>query len=503
MKILHLSAECHPAAKVGGLADVVGALPRYQREEGVEASVIMPCYQTPWLRDRAAAARTVCEGVIPAEEGRKTGLEGTERGEQVPARPFRVLQIEEPGLGFDLYAVELEGLFEGEGIYPGPGDPARGVPGEAGHFIAFQRAVLDWVWEERPGFNLLHCHDHHTALVPFMTSRCPRYGDLAQMPTVLTVHNAQYQGRYDWEKTALLPDFDPSDSGLLEWGDTLNSLAAGLKCCWHITTVSPTYLQELGRRSAGLERLFRIERDKSTGILNGIDTREWDPSADPHIHYNYDSGDLENGKERNKAFLLRQTGLPQADAGRVPLISFIGRLVGEKGADLLPDLFADLLDREVPVRFLLLGTGDPALHERFRAMSRWYGEQGSFSAVIDYNEALAHQIYAGSDFLLMPSRVEPCGLNQLYAMRYGTLPVVRSTGGLRDTVTDHSEEGGCGIVFEEFTLEAAAEALDRAVALYSEAGRMGELRRRVMKKDYSWNASAIAYIELYERMTGK
>lgn len=488
MNVLHLSAECHPAAKVGGLADVVGALPRYQAGEGVGASVIIPHYNTPWLRERGPGARTDFEGELPGEGG-------------APARSFRVLHFGEPDLGYELYTVDIGGLFEGEGIYPGPGDPARGVPGEAEHFIAFQRAALEWVLDAAPAFDLLHCHDHHTGLVPFMASRCPRYGRLARLPTVLTVHNAQYQGRWAWEKTALLPDFDPEDSGLLEWGDALNSLAAGLKCCWQITTVSPSYLEELTSRGAGLERLFRHEREKATGILNGIDTRQWDPAADPHIHYNYDAGDLEDGKARNKAFLLRQAGLPQSGAGRVPLVSFIGRLVGEKGADLLPDLFADLLDREVPVRFLLLGTGDPALHERFRAMGEWYGDSGSFSAVIDYNEALAHQIYAGSDFLIMPSRVEPCGLNQLYAMRYGTLPVVRATGGLRDTVADFSEPGGYGVVFEEFTLEAAVEALERALALYGEPGRMQMLRRRAMGKDYSWNASAKEYIELYRSLT--
>ncbi len=484
MDILHLAAECYPAAKVGGLADVAGSLPRYQRKEGVAASVLIPGYGTSWLRER----------------GREVVWSGTVAN----LYHCRIEKITGADLGFDLYTAELPGLFGGGGIYGGT--PSRGgeKAGEAERFIAFQRAALRWMIGGEISFDLVHCHDHHAGLVPFMMTRCPLFGELASVPTVLTVHNAEYQGRYDWEKVALLPAFPPGESGLLEWGDSLNSLAAGLKCCWRFTTVSPTYLRELRRRGSGLERLFEHEKGKSTGILNGIDTGEWDPSRDPSIHRNYGSADAAEGKRANREYLCRQSleGKldPREEAG--PLLSFIGRLVPGKGADLLPDLIADFMNRNANARFLVLGTGNEELEERFRSMREWYGGGASrrFAAVLAYDERLAHQIYAASDFLVMPSRVEPCGLNQLYSMRYGTIPVVRDTGGLSDTVRDLEEPGGYGITFGEFALAPAVKAVERALALHRQAERIEQLRREVMGKDFSWNASARSYINLYNQL---
>lgn len=470
MNVLHLSAECYPAAKVGGLADVAGALPRSLREEGAGASVLIPGYGTPWLKGRNR--ETVFSGIASNRYD------------------FRIQRVE-ADLGFDLFTVDMPGLFEGPEIYGGRGAEA---------FIAFQRAALRWMAEAEPGFDIVHCHDHQTGLVPFMMTRCPVFDSLASIPTVLTVHNAQYQGRYEWDKVALLPAFPPGESGLLEWGDALNSLAAGLKCCWRITTVSPSYMMELRQHGGGLERLFDRERQKSTGILNGIDTREWDPATDPRIARNYTAEDVNAAKKSNREELCRRFGLPPREHPG-PVISYIGRLAREKGADLLPDLVSDFLDRGAEVTFLVLGTGDPALEKRFRGMREWYGgELRRFAAVLEYDERLARQVYAGSDFLIMPSRVEPCGLNQLYSMRYGTIPVVRDTGGLSDTVKDLSGSGGYGITFGPFTLEAGVEALDRALRLYRDTARMKRLRREVMGKDYSWNASARAYINMYNQL---
>lgn len=484
MDILHLAAECYPAAKVGGLADVAGSLPRYQRKEGIAASVLIPGYGTPWLR----------------ESGREVVWSGTVAN----LYDCRIERITGAELGFDLYAAEIPELFGGGEIYGGATSHGGNRTGEAERFIAFQRAALRWIEGRKASFDIVHCHDHHAGLVPFMMTRCPLFDALASVPTVLTVHNAEYQGRYDWGKVALLPAFPPEESGLLEWGDSLNSLAAGLKCCWRITTVSPTYLRELRRRGSGLERLFVQEKRKSTGILNGIDTREWDPSRDPGIHRTYGSADAAEGKRANREYLcwqiLEGSLEPSEDAG--PLFSFIGRLVPGKGADLLPDLIADFMVREANARFLVLGTGNEELEERFRSMREWYGAGRSrrFAAVLAYDERLAHLIYAASDFLIMPSRVEPCGLNQLYSMRYGTIPVVRDTGGLSDTVRDLKEPGGYGITFGEFALEPAVKAVERALALHRQNARMEQLRREVMAKDFSWNASARSYITLYNEL---
>src|SRR5699024_2354014 len=243
----------------------------------------------------------------------------------------------------------------------------------------------------------------------------------------------------------LLPSFDCHKLGLLDWDGQFNALAAGLKCCWQISTVSPTYMKELSQQSSGLEILVRQEQQKYQGILNGIDGQLWDPASDEMLEANYSIDTIERGKKENKDALCRQFGL----ASHHPVFSFIGRLVAEKGADLLPDLLSSIFQQNAEINFILLGTGAPELHRMLKEMeSRFSSFMG---LALEYNEVLAHLIYGGSDFLVMPSCIEPCGLNQLYAMRYGTIPVVRQTGGLKDTVADISESEGNGVVFAPFT----------------------------------------------------
>lgn len=476
MKIFHLSAECYPAAKAGGLADVVGSLPKYLRSRKMEAAVVMPRYATDWIGRQQY--ETVFEGSIPM-------------GYREIA--FRMVKEAKGILGFPLYMVDIPLYFDRESIYVDPRTGA-GYEDEAERFIAFQKAALQWIksLEQRP--DIIHCHDHHTGLVPFMMTQAMPFRMLESIPTVLTVHNAEYQGIYGHEKQQLLPPYNLHKSGLLDWDGMLNSLAAGLKCCWQITTVSPSYMRELRNHSSGLERLFAHEKQKSRGILNGIDTNVWDPQADTYLDHHYSADTLKTGKRSNKKELCEQFGLSPDR----PLVSFIGRLVGEKGADLLPDLFSKVLDQGREVSFMVLGTGDPELHDRFRAMSDRY--MGFFDASLSYNEQLAHQIYAGSDFMVMPSRVEPCGLNQMYAMRYGTVPVVRNIGGLKDTVIDIGGKGGYGFTFDEFSLEAALHAVQRALEWYEQKPAFDETRKRLMKLDFSWNVSAASYIELYKQL---
>lgn len=477
MKIVHLSAECYPVAKVGGLADVVGALPRYLNKQSADASVVMPKYANKWVRDHEF--ETVLSGSAPLGDWQFD---------------YRIQREAEDTLGFPLYAIDIPGRFDRPGIYTDE-ESGGSYWDDFERFASFQIVALDWFNQMTEKPDVIHCHDHHTGLVPFMLTQSYRYIDLKHIPTVLTVHNAEYHGVYNKEKAYLLPNFDESDMGLLDWDGKLNCLAAGLKTCWRITTVSNSYMDELAHNSNGLEWLFQNERQKSRGIINGIDTEVWNPETDPMIAEHYSQHKMAAGKRENKRVLCKRFGLDS----QYPTISFIGRLVHEKGADLLPDLFRTYLESPQCVNFIVLGTGDRSLHHQFQEMrSRFVGY---FDATLDYNESLAHQIYAGSDFMIMPSRVEPCGLNQMYCMRYGTVPIVRNIGGLKDTVMDIGKPDGYGITFNDFTLHAAQDAVQRAIDLFKDGRTMAGVRKRIMGLDFSWNASAKEYINMYKELS--
>ncbi|MEX0845377.1 MAG: glycogen/starch synthase [Balneolaceae bacterium] len=474
MHIIHLSAECYPAAKAGGLADVVGSLPKYLNHLDHACEVVIPKYDNPWIGKQDF--EIVFEGAfsMASEHVRYT-----------------VQKMTDETLGFPFYVIDIPGRFDRPGIYIDPWS-GHGYWDELERFISFQTAALEWMRAENISPDILHCHDHHTGLVPFMLAHCNRFRDMEHIPTVLTVHNAEYHGEHDIENYKLLPAFNIDKLGLLDWDGQFNSLAAGLKTAWKITTVSKSYMDELGENSNGLELLFQQERGKSLGILNGIDTEVWDPGTDDLIEYNFKHRNRKKGKAENKKYLCKEFGLNP----KLPTISFIGRLVREKGADLLPDLFRQIMYSDHEVNFVLLGTGDPQLHQVFANMEG--NHVGYFDATLEYNEQLAHQIYAGSDFILMPSRVEPCGLNQLFAMRYGTVPIVRSVGGLKDTVVDISQDGGYGITFEDFNLEVASKAITRAVDLYLDSKKYSEVLSTIMKLDFSWKRSAQEYIKMYK-----
>ncbi|MBD3616086.1 MAG: glycogen synthase [Gracilimonas sp.] len=476
MRITHLSAECYPAAKAGGLADVVGSLPKYLNQLGHECEVVIPKYDNHWIGSKDY--EIVHEGSFSMAT------------EQVK---FSVLRMSDENLGFPFYVIDIPGRFDRPGIYIDPWS-GHGYWDELERFVSFQIAALEWLKRGKIQPDIIHCHDHHTGLVPFMLSQCNRYREMSEIPTVLTVHNAEYHGEYELDNYKLLPAFNIDKIGLLDWDGRLNSLAAGLKTAWKITTVSKSYMSELAENSNGLELLFEEERNKSTGIINGIDTEIWDPSSDELIEFNFNYGNRKKGKRKNKEYLCKEFGLNPD----VPTVSFIGRLVREKGADLLPDLFRQVMHSDQEVNFVLLGTGDPQLHQIFSRMEG--NHMGYFDATLEYNEQLAHQIYAGSDFILMPSRVEPCGLNQMFAMRYGTVPIVRSVGGLKDTVIDISEKGGYGITFEDFSLESAVKSIHRAVELYNDSEKYSEVLRKIMKLDFSWKRSAREYIGMYKAL---
>lgn len=467
MEIIHFSAECYPVAKVGGLGDVVGALPKYQTQLGHVAKVVMPAYNSKFFFDNDF--EVVYDGWV------KIGFTNYQ------ARIFREKTNK---LGFDLFLVHIGGLLDRDGVYGYEDDTER--------FLAFQIAALDWIaqWEHKP--NIIHCHDHHTGLIPFMVGNCNRYKHLSYIPTILTIHNAQYQGQFGWDKLHYLPDFDLRNANKLDWDNAINPLAAAIKCAWRVTTVSPSYLDEISYNANGLESLLASERGKSVGILNGIDNEVWDPQKDSMLAKKYTIKTLESGKKANKAELCNTFNL---DASK-PLFTFIGRLVSEKGADLLPDIFYNALQQSNgEINILVLGSGDHHVEYRLNAIKNQF--IGNYNTYIGYNEALSHQIYAGADFLLMPSRVEPCGLNQMYSLRYGTIPIVRRIGGLKDTIIDIGD-GGFGICHDQTTIWDVNHAIGRAYELYLDEKRMKEIKKYIMTIDHSWNKAAQQYIDLYK-----
>ncbi|MDE3235879.1 MAG: glycogen synthase [Bacteroidota bacterium] len=470
MEILHVSAECYPVAKAGGLGDVVGALPKYQCKAGHSSKVVMPMYRTKFLMEN--------EWVVDHKGSAYLGDWLFD---------FTIIKEKHNKLGFDLYLVDIHGLLDREKIYGYNDDTQR--------FIAFQIAVLQWLtnWYHQP--DVVHCHDYHAGLIPFMMKNCFAFQKLKNIPSVITIHNAQYQGWMGWDKSVMIPEWDSWKWGELDWANTINPLASGIKCAWKVTTVSHSYLEELRHNSNGLEALFEYERGKCVGILNGIDNDVWNPSTDSFIPHHFKASSVTTGKKKNKKLLCEQFGLNE----NVPLIVFIGRLVGEKAADILPDsIMSVLYSMKEQVSFLIVGTGEPHIEWQLSHLNNQF--PGYYHAVVGYHEGLSHQMYAGGDFLLMPSRVEPCGLNQMYSMRYGTVPMVRSTGGLQDTVVDMGEWQGFGIRFNHASVSDIHYSVSRAVSVYADKEQMKWMRQYMMNIDHSWDKTVEEYINVYNSL---
>ncbi|NBL64945.1 glycosyltransferase [Flavobacterium sp. NST-5] len=469
MEIFHLSAECFPVAKVGGLADVVGALPKYQKNLGHEACVIMPGYNTKFVRDNKFSE--VYSGEIKLD---------------VFTFNYKILREETDVLGFNLYIVDIPELFARPEIYSYDDDTER--------FLAFQIAFLNWITETNRKPDIVHCHDHHTGLIPFMMRFCYVYDNLSNTPTILTIHNGQYQGWFGFEKINYIPEFNKLKIGFLEWNQTINPLATAIKCAWKVTTVSPSYLEEITYNANGLEDLLKHERNKSVGILNGIDTEVWNPKTDVMLHKNYTFNDFSEGKLSNKKQLCKDFNLSES----LPLFTFIGRLVGEKGADLLPEVVEIALQKfSGKLNILLLGSGEKLIENQLQNLQEKF--KNNYNLYIGYNEKLAHQVYAAADFLLMPSRVEPCGLNQMYSLRYGTIPIVRRTGGLKDTVIDIGDNG-FGICHDQTSVEDIIYSISRAIELYQNQEKFSEIQKTAMQLDHSWNSAAKKYTDVYQTL---
>jgi starch synthase len=474
MDVLHCSFECYPAAKVGGLADVAGALPKYLNQAGVRAALIMPKFNTPWLNEADYAE----------------DFNGSFRwfaGEV----SFRVLRETKQTLGFTLYVVELSDLFYRRGIYVGE----NGYPyfDEVERYIAFQLAVLTWLRQFETKPDVLHAHDHHCGLIPLMMRFSPEFESLKAVKTIFTIHNGLYQGAFGWEKKYLLPYLPVECFGLLDWNYHINPMAAAVKCADAVTTVSNGYLQELMQSANSLEHLFRQEHKKCYGFINGIDDEVWNPANDKYIACHL-TDDVANFKMQNKLSLCKEYGFDSSK----PLFVFIGRLVQEKGADLIPDAVNKFLQHK-DAHVLLLGSGAGDIEYALRMLSTIHASRVRFAQ--GYNEPLAHRMYASADFLLMPSRIEPCGLNQMYAMHYGTLPIVNNTGGLHDTVFDLTESTPRGIKLNKASINELYGAMLRAHDLFDQQVMFQEIRKEIIKIDFSWTKAVQSYVQLYQSIT--
>ncbi len=476
LKILILSAEVVPFAKTGGLADVVGSLPKAIKELGHDVRVAMPRYgridrEKFQLKEVLAPFPVPMDGSV-MEAGI---LQGT-IGHDVP-----------------VYMVDNAQLYDRDGIYMYPDDAER--------FIFFCRAALEMLkrldWQP----NILHCNDWHTAIIPNWMKTI--YADdpfFAHTATVYTIHNLAYQGIFG-HRVLEIAGID--EYGFLAHPDTVDLnevvdfMARGIYFADVINTVSERYAQEIltPEYGEGLDPILRDRRDRLFGIINGIDVEAMNPATDQYIAVNYDASRLDKRVE-NKLALQREAGLQERRD--VPLMGAISRLTDQKGFDLISEIINPLM-HNLDVQFVVLGTGDQRYHDLFRDLAHRYPDR--MGVFLTFNAPLAQRIYAGSDMFLMPSRWEPCGLGQLVAMRYGSVPVVRSTGGLADTVKDFNPTTGegNGFAFEAYESMALYTALVRAVENYRHREVWRKLMLRGMTADYSWTASARKYIDLYRR----
>ena len=477
MKIAMIASEASPFAKTGGLADVLGTLSVALERLGHEVSLIIPAHRSV-LRGEFACKETSLKVAVPVSD------------RQVEAT---VLQTT-AGKAVTVYLVRADRYFDREFLY---GTPTEDYPDNAERFVFFSRAALE-ILRKFP-VDIVHAHDWQAALaVVFLKIQATRYRETAAAKTVFTIHNLGFQGRFgqpDWHLLNL--DYGFFTPQFLEFYGNINFLKGALVFADCLTTVSPAYAQEImtAEQGFGLQGALGQRAGDLVGILNGVDYGQWNPWTDPFISHHYGEHSLTN-KSGCKKSLRQILALP--DQPGTPLIGMISRLAGQKGFDLVESIFESLMERQT--QFVLLGSGAPQFEEFFRAAAARYPRQ--VAVRIDFDEPLAHQIEAGADLYLMPSRYEPCGLNQLFSLKYGTIPIVHSVGGLKDTVQDYDSEydTGTGFIFDKYASHALLDAIDRGLAAYGDKKTWTALRRRAMAMDFSWERSAHAYDHGYQQL---
>ena len=477
MKILLASSEVHPYSKTGGLADMVGALGKALARAGHEACIVTPLYQD--IRERFPAMRPV-EWQFDLPLG----------AQPVPAELWS-LEVEK---GLTVYFVDQPEFYQRAGLYL---EDHVSYPDNAERFIFFSKCVANLA-RYLPGRpDLVHVHDWQAALVPALMlhqRRAEGWGN--PPPTCLTIHNLAYQGTFLAAAFALtnLPEEFFTVEGA-EFYKQLNCLKAGIAFADAITTVSPRYAREIMTEEfgCGLDGFLRRRQDRLFGILNGVDHEEWNTLHDPFLKYPYSTARLA-GKQKNKIALQRELGLPAAAAA--PLFGTVTRLTEQKGVDIQLGALEEMLSADI--QFVLIGSGSAAYERAYLDLARRFPSQ--VAVRIGYDEGLSHRIEAGCDFYLMPSWFEPSGLNQMYSLRYGTIPVVRAVGGLDDSVIDCSQDQkrANGIKFHEYSARALAKAIRKALALYQEPDWLRRYRQNAMKTDFSWKQTVGEYLKVYE-----
>ena len=481
MKVLVASSEIVPFAKTGGLADVCGTLPKALRRIGVEADCVLPLYRCV-DRSRFPFSGPGEAVLVPLGTGEERGsVEETDAGGGVRA-----------------FLVRNDRYFDREFLY---GTRDGDYVDNSERFTFFCRAVMEWLARSGRRYDILHCNDWQTALLPVYVKTL--YADrepVRGMGTVFTVHNLGYQGLF-WNHDLPMMGlgwelFTPRG---LEFYGKINLMKAGLLYADILTTVSDTYSREIQtpEYGYGLEGVLYDRREDLYGIVNGIDDDEWHPATDRWIAANYSADDL-SGKAACRRDLISAFALSPGDE---PVLGLIGRLTGQKGFDLVERIGEWLAEQ--PLRVVILGSGERKYEEAMEKLGRKHPDR--IAIRVAYDNALAHKIEAGADMFLMPSRYEPCGLNQIYSLKYGTVPIVRETGGLADTVTDADENpaAGTGFTFRRYEAEELKGAVARALAAYADRPRWDAIVRRGMALDFSWEASARAYVELYGKALRK
>jgi starch synthase len=477
MRILLASSEVHPYSKTGGLADMVGSLAKTLGHRGHQAGVVTPLYAG--IRER-----------FP-------GLKRLELPLEFPMGP-RLVSGEvwylEPSPGVTVYFVDQPTFYDRAGLYQHEG---ANYPDNAERFTFFSKAAahlaLHLPWQPE----VLHLHDWQASLAaPLLRHQTKLAGQGTAPGICLTIHNMAYQGLFPAAQYALtnLP-WDYFTPEGVEFYGQLNCLKAGIVYADRITTVSPRYAREITTEElgCGLDGLLRRRADSLVGILNGVDYEEWNTISDPYLANPYSAADL-SGKAANKLALQKEFGLP-VDAG-IPLFGSVGRLAEQKGVEIMLGALEEMLGANL--QFVMIGSGAPAFQKAYQDLARRFPSQVGIH--IGFDEGLSHRIEAGSDFFLMPSRFEPCGLNQMYGLRYGTIPIVRTTGGLDDTVIDPRDDAGKanGIKFSEYSSTALAKGIRKALALYEDEESLKQFRVDAMAADFSWDRTVEEYIRVYE-----
>lgn len=478
MRVLFATSEAFPLIKTGGLADVSGALPRALLSLDHDVRLVLPAYRAVLAQLPRGAIRTIATLAI---------------GEH----PLQLLETRLPRTRLKVWLVHCPPLFDRAGD-PYHDELGRTWADNDRRFLRFSQ-VIALLALDRCGLgwqpDIVHCNDWQTGLAPALLSL-----ESQRPATIFTIHNLAYQGVFPYESFAAsgLPAHLWHYSAL-EFHGQMSFIKGGLAFADRINTVSPTYAQEIQTEAfgAGLDMLLRHRRAALSGILNGIDTDAWNPGTDQHLVQRYNRRTL-TAKTRNKLALQEQLGL--ATDAQAPLLGFVGRLVEQKGVDWLLATLPDALEQNV--QLVLLGSGASHYEDALQRLAVAYPR--SVSVNIGYSEALAHRIEAGADLFLMPSRFEPCGLNQMYSLRYGTVPLVHRVGGLADTVIDADAADGNGFVFDSPSAAALGDTLARALQNYGDSARWRALQLRGMGQDFSWRASALAYQQLYlEALQGR